>query len=170
MERQMFLRMTECIFHTCNRYAYYQELLDIEAMKPEGERTEEDKKRIDDLIKLRKETAGTKIGGNFIPYYESVCMTCNKPDVTKKCSRCRVVRYCSEDCAKKAWSVHKLHCGRNLFNRCIACGTVSKDGNDIKCSKCPVRFCNSDCKQKIIADHYKNDCKKLAELFPQEQK
>jgi tetratricopeptide (TPR) repeat protein len=38
------------------------------------------------------------------------CGHCGQKDALKKCSRCKVVRYCSADCQKRAWKEHKPAC------------------------------------------------------------
>jgi len=37
------------------------------------------------------------------------CLVCNKPS-TKKCSRCKVVYYCSKTCQTSDWPIHKSKC------------------------------------------------------------
>ncbi|KAI1315912.1 hypothetical protein EDD11_000226 [Mortierella claussenii] len=37
------------------------------------------------------------------------CIVCKTPSVTR-CSRCRVVHYCSETCQRKDWPSHKIAC------------------------------------------------------------
>ena len=40
-----------------------------------------------------------------------ICVYCKKPaDNMKKCSKCRVMHYCSVDCQKADWKTHKLIC------------------------------------------------------------
>ncbi|OQV13585.1 putative Histone-lysine N-methyltransferase ASHR1 [Hypsibius exemplaris] len=45
----------------------------------------------------------------------SICHSCfqmEKADSKlKRCARCKFARYCHDECAKKAWPVHKLECG-----------------------------------------------------------
>lgn len=38
------------------------------------------------------------------------CAACGKDGAVKKCSGCKVVRYCCEDCQRANWSVHKESC------------------------------------------------------------
>jgi hypothetical protein len=52
------------------------------------------------------------------------CFCCNKPDPPMGCSRCKVARYCNQDCQKTDWSVkgedagyHKQLCGVYCENR-----------------------------------------------------
>ncbi|KAI9052185.1 hypothetical protein LZ554_003545 [Drepanopeziza brunnea f. sp. 'monogermtubi'] len=40
----------------------------------------------------------------------SVCTVCHNPDSSKRCSACKVARYCSHECQKKDWALHKLVC------------------------------------------------------------
>lgn len=35
--------------------------------------------------------------------------SCSKPG-TRKCSGCRIAKYCSRDCQRSEWSVHKAAC------------------------------------------------------------
>eukprot|EP00629_Pelagomonadales_sp_RCC1024_P001495 CAMPEP_0119266826 /NCGR_PEP_ID=MMETSP1329-20130426/5181_1 /TAXON_ID=114041 /ORGANISM="Genus nov. species nov., Strain RCC1024" /LENGTH=115 /DNA_ID=CAMNT_0007266725 /DNA_START=133 /DNA_END=476 /DNA_ORIENTATION=- len=46
-------------------------------------------------------------------FYKSVrrCACCQRHgEWTKRCSRCHRAYYCSRDCQKWAWEVHKKHC------------------------------------------------------------
>jgi hypothetical protein len=38
------------------------------------------------------------------------CNLCNNTNSTKRCSACKKVTYCSEQCQKMDWKVHKLSC------------------------------------------------------------
>jgi len=47
---------------------------------------------------------------NAVPQQVSTqCGSCSKPG-NFRCSRCRVVSYCSKDCQRKAWPIHKNDC------------------------------------------------------------
>ncbi|KAF7291525.1 hypothetical protein MKEN_01487100 [Mycena kentingensis (nom. inval.)] len=49
--------------------------------------------------------------GEAAPREEKRCDWCNKAGVPlKNCGKCRVARYCSPECQKKAWSKHKKTC------------------------------------------------------------
>lgn len=39
-----------------------------------------------------------------------VCEYCWTPQPPKKCSQCRVARYCNESCQKSSWKFHKTNC------------------------------------------------------------
>ncbi|TCD62460.1 hypothetical protein EIP91_006830 [Steccherinum ochraceum] len=42
---------------------------------------------------------------------EKKCRSCGKTDVALKiCSKCHTVKYCSAECQRKDWSVHKISC------------------------------------------------------------
>jgi len=46
-------------------------------------------------------------------FYESIkfCNSCQRPgEWKKKCGRCKEAYYCSRECQKWAWPVHKQHC------------------------------------------------------------
>jgi hypothetical protein len=38
------------------------------------------------------------------------CAACHKPSATASCSRCKLVFYCSKDCQKAQWRLHKVYC------------------------------------------------------------
>jgi len=40
------------------------------------------------------------------------CEACCEDNATKKCSSCKCVQYCSQECQKLHWFVHKKHCQR----------------------------------------------------------
>ena len=94
---------------------------------------------------------------NFVPTYDKWCLYCNnKENVTYRCSQCKFVFFCNKECQKNAWTIHKNHCKRNLFELCIMCG--NKDTH-IKCNnKCGVGYCSTKCKEQIESEHDDFDC------------
>ncbi|KAI9325627.1 hypothetical protein BDR26DRAFT_878961 [Obelidium mucronatum] len=52
------------------------------------------------------------MNGNNKPQHKfgATCHVCFAGGSTKKCSECRVIRYCSEACQKAHWPAHKLMC------------------------------------------------------------
>ena len=38
---------------------------------------------------------------------KGICCQCNVAPGLKKCSRCKVIRYCSVECQKKHWPTHE---------------------------------------------------------------
>lgn len=40
------------------------------------------------------------------------CAYCLKPDCSKRCSNCKAIYYCSDECQKAHWRIHKLDCQR----------------------------------------------------------
>ncbi len=102
---------------------------------------------------------------NFIPVYDKWCLYCNKKDVKLRCGGCRSVFFCSVECQRKCWPIHKHHCGRYLFNNCIKCG---KPNPTLECDKCPVKYCDRICKEHIEKAHKEFDCKYLSETFTRE--
>ncbi len=100
---------------------------------------------------------------NFAPTYDKWCLYCMKKyGVTKKCSNCKSVFYCSRECSVKAWKIHKNHCGRDLFTICINCGNSN---TSLKCPDCPVKFCSQKCKDVIYNPHKDYDCDYFAKTF-----
>lgn len=99
---------------------------------------------------------------NFTPTYDKWCLYCNKKNVSLRCSVCKFVYFCNQDCQRKAWTIHQKHCKRDLFKICISCGSsIIK----LKCDDCPVKFCSLKCKDEIIKPHVEyGDCKKFSIL------
>lgn len=40
------------------------------------------------------------------------CAQCSAPEVSKKCSACKQVWYCSKDCQKSHYRIHKKECAK----------------------------------------------------------
>ena len=104
---------------------------------------------------------------NFVPTYDEWCLYCwDKVKEKKKCSRCKSVFFCNETCQRKAWKIHKKHCGRDLFQNCATCGIpFIFDKNWIKCEKCPVKFCSTKCKDQLYESHKMVDCDYFSKTF-----
>ncbi len=43
-------------------------------------------------------------------YLRFQCAVCKIHGATKKCGRCKKIRYCSKECQKKHWTEHKKTC------------------------------------------------------------
>ena len=107
---------------------------------------------------------------NFVPTYDSWCLYCDdRTKPKKKCSGCKSVFFCNTDCQRKAWKIHKKHCGRDLFSNCSFCGKDIDDSHRAhswhKCEKCPVKFCSEYCRSKIYSGHVEFDCEYFAKTF-----
>jgi hypothetical protein len=100
---------------------------------------------------------------NFVPTYDKWCIQCNNKAAKMRCSRCKAVYFCDKICQTKAWRIHKKHCGRNLFSRCIACGNHIE--SYLKCDNCPVKFCSESCKEQIYSMHKIYDCDYFSKTF-----
>ena len=51
------------------------------------------------------------INGQHMPGRDGApCDTCTDPTAQKKCSACKMVSYCNEECQKMHWPVHKKDC------------------------------------------------------------
>jgi len=122
--------LNKVCYKTNNRFAY---LKDLNGIEPESE------------MKLY----------NFTPTYDKWCLYCDNKNCKFNCSSCKLIYYCNKDCQKKSWFIHKNHCKRDLFCVCILCG---KDNPKITCDKCPVKYCDNICKDKIEISHQEYDC------------
>ena len=104
------------------------------------------------------------------PVAGSNCKNCNKFSFTlKKCAQCMNVSYCSKDCQKNNWKVHRQNCRKTTSStpknrpivgffspHCSFCGKESK--NVKKCTRCrKVQYCDKDCQGKHWNKH-KIDC------------
>eukprot|EP00804_Cyclotella_cryptica_P007121 CCRYP_014525-RA/>CCRYP_014525-RA protein AED:0.36 eAED:0.36 QI:0/-1/0/1/-1/1/1/0/320 len=47
-----------------------------------------------------------------LSFVTRTCCECSKNQHLKSCSRCKLARYCSEECQKKNWDLHMLVCKR----------------------------------------------------------
>ena len=102
---------------------------------------------------------------NFVPTYDPWCLGCSNKSAKNKCSKCKSVYFCSTNCQKKCWKIHKKHCGRNLFGYCATCCNPTEINNNNNCELCPVRFCSKKCKEQLCGSHVEFDCKNFAKLF-----
>jgi hypothetical protein len=137
-------------YQTNNNYAY---CYDVYCVQSEG--SQEAQFWLDMCISEAKHT-------NFVPSYDKWCLGCGEHGVIQRCSGCRSVFFCNQECMKRAWPIHKKHCKRNLFDVCATCGEKSKVN---KCDNCPVKWCSERCKDKIYADHVQGDCQYFAKTF-----
>ena len=72
------------------------------------------------------------------------CDGCGKPGPPKTCSRCKLVHYCSSNCQKSHWNVHKPDCQpieamrAKLLKSQLCCDAVPDEAADVKaeCSIC----------------------------------
>lgn len=93
---------------------------------------------------------------NFVPTYDAWCLYCDNKNAKFRCSKCKFIFFCNKDCQKKAWQIHRNHCGRNLFELCIMCGY---NDTHIKCdNNCGVGYCSQKCKDQIGSEHEDFDC------------
>ena len=104
---------------------------------------------------------------NFVPTYDPWCLACDKEGCKKKCGECKSVYFCNKQCQKKAWHVHKKHCGNDLFKHCIQCGKIpnTKVTGYFKCPKCPIKICSENCKSVIYKTHQEFDCDYFSKTF-----
>ncbi|KFK24457.1 hypothetical protein AALP_AAs50303U000100, partial [Arabis alpina] len=101
----------------------------------------------------------------MVPETADECAVCGKV-TTKKCSRCKSVRYCSGKCQTSDWSSgHKLKC--KVF-RVTDSSPVGRDGLDFKASL----FGNRSASKVSLVPHLsrsKASVKPSDVLFPYEQ-
>lgn len=65
-------------------------------------------------------------------------LACRKAALGKVCVRCKTVAYCSRECQRIEWPVHKRFCFPSLGERLVAlCDVIIKERE-------PVRFCRPD--------------------------
>lgn len=108
----------------------------------------------------------------------SLCENCNKyfEDRSRllKCKTCRSVTYCSKQCQKNHWEIHKKDCKENVdWNKlryktgsdeskhtCVNCFKHSKEKFQC-CSGCKLYYyCSVECQKEHWPTH-KKDCKSM---------
>jgi len=108
------------------------------------------------------------------PAVDKKCSYCGSYSAdTRKCTRCKLVQYCSKDCQTKHWPTHSAHCKKSsnsaattasptahraAAKQCSHCNRVSSSLK--KCVRCgEAQYCNKDCQEKHWPTHRKA-CKK----------
>lgn len=51
----------------------------------------------------------------MIPDYRSACWACEGPG-SLQCTKCKVGRYCSQECQKSDWKLHRTYCNERAFS------------------------------------------------------
>lgn len=144
----VFEHNKEFCYAADNNFAYKMDVY-------ERDPTPENKKRV---------VADSKMF-NFVPTYDRWCLWCDKRSgVTKRCGQCHSVYFCSTDCQRKAWPVHKNHCGRDLFSLCAKCGGKTTAEWSC-CDACPVKWCSDECRGEMLQVHKEYDCDHLRKQF-----
>lgn len=91
------------------------------------------------------------------------CQYCFKTDEKlSKCSRCKVVHYCSKECQKQDWKIHKVYCNsckegskedkrkhRELYNTILEYYTLHKDDS--------IVFSDNISQYWMVSDDYENE-------------
>lgn len=95
---------------------------------------------------------------NFVPTYDQWCLYCGCKSAAERCSGCHAAYFCDRVCQKRAWRVHKRHCGRPLFARCCTCGTATLPSAPVRCPSCPVVWCSESCAETLRSAHQEFDC------------
>ncbi len=103
------------------------------------------------------------------PDIDEKCDYCGKccPN-TKKCSKCKKVQYCNDDCQTKHWQEHCKNCitiskekAGEKVPKCSHCEATSP--NLKKCTQCgKVQYCGKKCQSQHWSVH-KLECKKTKE-------
>eukprot|EP01084_Bolivina_argentea_P166278 288716_1 len=61
------------------------------------------------------------------------CGQCNKIGATKRCSRCKKLYYCDQECQRANWKLHKLNCAKAIT--ASASATVNNNPYTFICQK-----------------------------------
>ena len=134
-----------------NNFAYWEDVYREDLLR------DENKEKVYKFIKIY----------NFVPTYDKWCLCCGKKEnIKSKCGKCKSVYFCDNICQKRAWTVHKRHCGRNLFVVCATCGKDTNNTDNLfKCDKCPVVWCSLECKNELYEAHKDFDCTYFSKTF-----
>lgn len=66
------------------------------------------------------------------------CYNCKKYVECRKCSNCKMVRYCSYECQKDSWKTHKKSCMKN--NNTFYVWTMIPEKFNVKKSKMSIKY------------------------------
>ena len=74
-----------------------------------------------------------RIGSNMnkINPKRKLCEQCNKVNGDKRCGGCREAYYCSQECQRLYWKVHKSHCKKIREKKKIIKSRQNNDSNTI---------------------------------------
>lgn len=115
-------------------------------------------------------TRGTfRIEFSVLPADSAGGIACSRPGCSrteselgrrmKKCARCGVANYCSDECASAHWVTgHKVVCReqtttlvrpRDPLTTCARCGTEAPEGQQLKvCGRCKqAKYCSKECQR-----------------------
>lgn len=82
--------------------------------------------------------------------------------VLLKCSGCHIAKYCSAECQKVHWKVHRPQCKNTGIDACKVCAATkaTSGGPLLKCSGCQAaKYCSTEC-QKTDWKTHRPQCKK----------
>ena len=118
-----------------------------------------------------------RVAGREEPPSSRACAWCGACGDLKRCSRCKRVWYCSEECHSKHWHEggHKPSGAGTGDPRscipskaCAACGSRGAPGSKLRpCGRCKsARYCSEECQaQHWNQGGHKDECKKLAKAL-----
>jgi hypothetical protein len=90
----------------------------------------------------------------------TACNFCNIRDCKLQCSTCKMVKYCSRQCQKNDWKIHKQLCLPQKLNKLLNVLSLAPETKDL-----PMLFlrtaCNS-CKKKNVKFYDCQRCKSVA--------
>ncbi|XP_074655992.1 uncharacterized protein LOC141909493 [Tubulanus polymorphus] len=82
------------------------------------------------------------------------CWKCDKPRDVKTCSRCKIAKYCTNQCLQADAAKHRIDCqylGTDKNRPCDFCQQVKPSR---MCSRClEVGYCSKDCQRKDWPSH-----------------
>lgn len=97
----------------------------------------------------------------------------------KICSKCNIAKYCSRECQKINWNIHKNECSmyKHLAhpssfepNKCCYKPSCKKENAKQQCKICRVAvYCDKECRKSDYDNHQLKDCKVFYEQFSRAQ-
>lgn len=71
------------------------------------------KKLLESTFNIDKESSEAKTSKSA----NKTCAVCAKENCTNRCGACKAVYYCSTNCQKEHWTVHKTNCNKNKLGK-----------------------------------------------------
>lgn len=136
----------------------------VETVPPKAKVPRQDEGLTGDELNEALDSMGIKIPDRIpLPISSSFCANCNTTEnKSLRCTGCNIIFYCSRECQKEDWKLHKNECGKLAKMSKEAKETAEKGGNQLS-SDMFKAFMESfkptfpNTKAKVVTEHVVRD-------------